>query len=380
MDKLEFDKIYGSLGVKSIVAVKCLCGRAKEIVKEKALENMEINGHYSCMSCSQKKSHAENPRNKESHQKTSDALKGIKRSDETKKKMSEAKILFYQTEEGIRNKQYLSRLAAIQNSKFNLKGFHKRGFFRSEKLQKEFYYASSYELRAIYLLDIDENVISFETQIPICVNERGRCMDILVKYKDRSKILEVKPACKLSDPDVINQINDIKSHALENNCEFSVWSEENSGFKTAKEILLWAEEYLFKHQNLDLASIRKKKAAQRTMNYYEKHIKNDTVAFYCEFCKKEHTALRVTYDKNIARNGRYICEKEGGKIAGSKPKTSLHYFNPHAADGKKQCNGLCGQIKPITDFGIDKNKQDGHATICKECRRNKANENYRNKI
>lgn len=117
----------------------------------------------------------------------------------------------------------------------------------------------------------------------------------------------------------------------------------------------------------------RQQSAARMKNYYQKHIATDQITVYCEFCKLEHTALRLTYDKNIARNGRYICEKEGGHIVGSKPKLSLRKENPYAIEGKKECNG-CKDVKLFEEFSPDRTKRDGLCTVCKLCRsaKNKA--------
>jgi hypothetical protein len=70
-----------------------------------------------------------------------------------------------------------------------------------------------------------------------------------------------------------------------------------------------------------------------------------------------------------------ICEREGGHIAGSRPKPHLRKANPHAASGCKECLG-CKQILSFDNFGTDKGRADGYASKCKECRRKAANEKY----
>lgn len=67
----------------------------------------------------------------------------------------------------------------------------------------------------------------------------------------------------------------------------------------------------------------------------------------------------------MSNNGRYICEKEGGFIAGSKPKKKKE--NPYSVDGKKECT-QCKGIKPFKEFGFDKSRSDGYANRCKVCR------------
>lgn len=126
---------------------------------------------------------------------------------------------------------------------------------------------------------------------------------------------------------------------------------------------------------VDYVKDRKEKSRKSSNKYYKKTVATDKVKFFCDFCKEEHEALRLTYDKNIARNGRYICEREGGSIAGSRPKPSLQKENPYASEGKKQCN-KCKEIKDIDNFSIDNTRIDGKTSICKECKKIKQLETY----
>jgi len=132
--------------------------------------------------------------------------------------------------------------------------------------------------------------------------------------------------------------------------------------------------------NQDEKRLEDKRAACniRVKKHYAEKIATDKVSVFCEYCQATHEALRLTHDKNIARNGRYICEREGGHIAGSRPKPHLRKANPHAADGKKECLG-CKQVLSFSDYGTDKGRADGYASKCKECRRVAANEKYAKK-
>lgn len=126
------------------------------------------------------------------------------------------------------------------------------------------------------------------------------------------------------------------------------------------------------------AQKHKEQSAARMKNYYQRHIADDKVEVPCVFCNEVHMALRLTYDKNIARNGRYICEREGGHIAGSKPKLSLRKDNPYSSDGKKECN-KCKEVKLFEQFSPDKSKRDGYCTMCKPCRSEKMKASYAKK-
>jgi len=99
--------------------------------------------------------------------------------------------------------------------------------------------------------------------------------------------------------------------------------------------------------NQEEKRLAEKRAAcnERVKKHYAEKIATDKVQVYCEYCQVTHEALRLTYDKNIARNGRYICEREGGHIAGSRPKPHLRKANPYEAEGKKECLG-CKQVRP----------------------------------
>ena len=123
----------------------------------------------------------------------------------------------------------------------------------------------------------------------------------------------------------------------------------------------------------------RKQSVARMRRYYDRNIANDKVTVFCAFCNEEHEALRVTHDRNVARNGRYICEREGGHIAGSKPKTHLIKENPYAAEGKKKCAGACGEILLFESFSPDNSKRDGYCSVCKSCRAAKNKLKYQEK-
>ena len=129
----------------------------------------------------------------------------------------------------------------------------------------------------------------------------------------------------------------------------------------------WADELRKTISGIDYPELRKAKNREKANRHYDSVISQDKVEIYCDFCKEKHTALRLTSDKNIARNGRYICEREGGHIAGSLPKPHLIKENPYVGEGKKQCL-KCETIKLFEEFGADKSRRDGYATNCKVSR------------
>jgi hypothetical protein len=121
--------------------------------------------------------------------------------------------------------------------------------------------------------------------------------------------------------------------------------------------------------NASVVDFKKEKNREKAKTYYNNHIASNMVIVYCKYCQENHEPLSSTYKKNIERNGRYICEREGGHIAGSKPKKKKE--NPYLSEGKKQCNE-CQQVKPLEEFGADKSKSDSRATRCLLCRSSKA--------
>jgi hypothetical protein len=150
---------------------------------------------------------------------------------------------------------------------------------------------------------------------------------------------------------------------LKNNLEFQIGSLQRDR----------ADEYCKKNFEIDFASYRKENIQKKSKKHYDTKIAIDKVEVFCEYCQETHYPLRKTYEANIARNnGKYICEKHGGFISGSKPKLKLRKVNPYAAEGKKQCNGIdCKQVKPFEEFDLDSSKIDGRTTLCKTCRRKK---------
>lgn len=233
------------------------------------------------------------------------------------------------------------------------------------------YCDSSYELKAALILDEDTEVITYENHLGF-LNKNGkqRFIDFLVTYKDLSKkLIEIKPfrrICQFED-----QIIDNKEWAANNNYGFMIWSEIELGFKSEYDATQWADQYLSKIHGIDYVESRKELSRQKAKRHYDAKIANDKILLFCEYCKENHEPLRLTHDKNIKKNGRYICEKEGGHIAGSRPKPHLQKINPHANIGMKQCI-KCNNILPLENFSEKKAQ-------CKECRAKHYKEKYQKK-
>lgn len=271
-------------------------------------------------------------------------------------------------------KKWVYKIRRERTVKYPLKD-RRQGYYQTLK-SDVIYYQSSYELRAAYLLDHMEDVITYSTQVRFVLNSKERYIDFLVRWKDGTySIIEVKPSRRQQQFN--EQLEDNKNYAEKQGWKFTVWTEKELGFKSEYYIKKWTDEFLSTIKETDFIEESRKRNLKRSKTYYARQIAADKVKVWCDYCQEYHEPLRLTYEKNIDRNGEYICERKGGSIAGKKPKKKKE--NPYAAEGKKKCNG-CSGIKLFEEFGTDKAKSDGLATICKECRANKARGKYQSKI
>lgn len=369
-DGLEkFESDYSVFLSTEKITIKCGtpgCDGVETLRKDSAALNIKKHGLFKCRTCCF---------TEEGRKKMGEAS-SYKRSQETCDKMAAAKKAFYRTEKGKELKKKLSVMTAENHSTHKYEKSKRRGVFESQKTGRQLSYDSSYELRLCWMLDQDEEVVDFETQLGFKIDGHGRCLDCLVTYKGgRKKAIEVKPKQRLDE--FAHQIDDSRRHALQNGWEFQVMTEDDLGMRY-DEIRRWADEYRTNTTGIDYHAYREDVDRRKASKYYHSHIATDKVSVWCEYCGTTHEALRLTYDKNMARNGRYICEREGGHIAGSRPKPHLIKENPHAAEGKKECLG-CKQVLSYDNFGTDKARRDGYASKCKECRRVAANEKYARK-
>lgn len=259
-----------------------------------------------------------------------------------------------------------SERCAKQHRDGEFKHSHIRGYFRSKKNCGSVYYASSYELRCLFLLEEDSSVLSFRRCDAFQGDEGWRNPDLWVDFSDgRSEVWEVKPEGMLLNDAVQEQIRESEVFAESKGVGFRLWTENDSGLGSDHEIVKWAQEYLVsvgQHEWSD----RKREAQRKKRKRYYAKVKVDKVEVWCDFCQETHTPLRLTYEKNIKRNGKYICERYGGHLSGKKPKDHLKKTNPYAKDGKKQCS-TCGEIRPIEDFQKNRGTYDGKNPRCKEC-------------
>lgn len=361
MNLEEFKDKYKNNRFRDKIFISCSvdgCENQTITNKDSAARNIKKHGVFKCRTCC----YTEEGRKKISE------INSYKRSPETCKKMAEAKKAFYETDEGKELKKKLSIMTAENHSVHKYDKAKRRGVFESQKTGRKLSYDSSYELRLCWLLDSDDAVLDFETQISFSIDDRGRCLDCLITYEGgNKKAIEMKPKQRIDE--FKNQIEDSRKYALQNGWEFQVMTEDDLGM-TYNQIRIWADDYRTKNTGVDYHAYRREINKNKARKYYKSNIANDKVEVYCEYCKEIHNPLRLTHDKNIARNGRYICEREGGHIAGSKLKPHLKKINPYESEGKKECN-TCKSVLISDSFSSGK-------SICKACRAAKYKEKYGN--
>lgn len=279
------------------------------------------------------------------------------------------------------HREKLSLAAARQYANgFDPQLHHRKGWHDSPKAGKVFY-RSSYEKKAYLILDADDSVKTYKVEKiqisfmnPVKKTKATYLVDLYIEYVDGTKkIVEVKPNAWLTDEVIVAKNIAATEYAKKHDVSFEVWTE----------VQLFGPVYNEKHirsftdlLDNDSGDGRKESARRRTAVYYQKHIASDKVGVFCNYCNETHKPLRLTYEKNISRNGRYICEAEGGHISGSKPKKKK--VNPYADQGKKQCI-KCSEIKLFADFNVDKGCSDGYSNKCSECNRKACNERYNRK-
>lgn len=354
----EFNEEYKLVEANDYVVIECdmdECLRRHRLKKLSAANNISRNGCFRCRSCSY---------TTEGKAKIGEATSYL-RSDATKEKMSKARKRFFKTPAGEAHKKILSLSTARGHTQNKYENAKRQGWYPSTKTNQIMFYGSSYELRYIWSLDQDDAILTYETQIGFEWKGRGRCLDVLITYKDGcKKAVEIKPEDRLTEQNFIDQLNDSREHALSQGWQFEICTEKTMGM-TYRQIRDWSDEFRKTITGIDYKAHRLEMDRKKAKKHYDTKIATDTVDVYCEFCKTTHTALRLTHDKNIVRNGRYICEREGGHIAGSKPKKKP---DPET----KQCKGPCGLVLPFENFSRGKAQ-------CKVCRSEIYKQKYQEK-
>ena len=113
------------------------------------------------------------------------------------------------------------------------------GDYYSQKTNTSLFYASSYEKRAMEILETNTSVRAYEN-CKFFINytdpEKGKTHnyfpDIAVEYTNGSKkIIEVKPEYRLLDPKNLAKFSAAKEYCKQNNLEFEVWTEKDLNLK-----------------------------------------------------------------------------------------------------------------------------------------------------
>lgn len=377
MNLEEFESRYGNLTSRCKISIVCdRCSNPKSIQKYRAKNSIATIGQYVCQSCRTKEAAPFKHFSDAARKRMSEAS-SYPRSDETKEKMSKAKKDYFKSPEGKALRARLSLLTAQGHARNIYENAKRNGWHESKKAGRVFF-GSSYELLFCMKFDDDPNIQTYQTQVYFTWDGRGHCLDFLLTYVDGSKeAVEVKPFGRLNEQKNIQQIYDSGCYAAAEDYMFSVYTEHELNMN-CKEIRDKADEYLTKIGSFDLIEYRKERNRIKAKKHYHNVIATDQVTVHCKFCNTDHVVLKKSYDANIERNGDYICEREGGHIAGSRPKPHLIKENPYAKDGKKQCNE-CKEVKLFEEFSPDKSKRDGYSTRCKACRSTANKKKYHDK-
>lgn len=250
---------------------------------------------------------------------------------------------------------------------------HRRRYYHNSPKAGVIYCQSSYEIKAAILLDSDPNVATYKSQEPFknSIGKR-RYSDFLVYYKSGTVgLIEVKPKRRLDE--FKEQVSDNQEHATKNGYIFNVWTETELGFTSGHAATKWADEYLGQIDKVDYTQLRKERATERGREFYRSKQSGDKVTVACEFCRCNHTVVRVAHSRNVTKNGRFICIHENGHLIGKREK--VHQKNPLAAEGRKKCSGKCGRVLTI-EGNFSPNGQDKWYSQCKQCRTAKAKETH----
>lgn len=171
-------------------------------------------------------------------------FKGKRLTEEHKQRISEERIVkgsaagknnpMYGKSHSINTKEKISttRTAKMLNGDYN--HWFCKGIYHSCKSNKDIYYKSSWEKRALEYLDNHQNVLTFIYE-PIRIlykakyetNKRHYIPDLLITYKDgNQKLIEIKPSYFIDA-----EINQAKFKAAQEYCDskgilFEVWTEK----------------------------------------------------------------------------------------------------------------------------------------------------------
>jgi hypothetical protein len=361
----NFYELFKNFEWDDEITIACeKCGKKLKQTKKSAWVSMnrkknENKGKFLCRSCC----YTEDGKTKIAK------ATSYKRSDKTKKQMSETAIKNWNSKEGEERKRIYSKRTAEQNASTDMNKSKRRVLYQSAKNNGQIRVClSSGEFIACEdILEVDPNVASYEMQTSYEINNRNRNLDILIYYHDgKKKLIEIKPFKRIIE--FAEQINDARDYAISQGWEFEIWTEKELGIKNWRDARDRADEYIKTHYRVDYAAYRAEMDRIKVRRYYNKKVSQDKVIIFCDFCKCYHSRLRITYERNIKKNGRFICITENGHNVGKRPAKVKD--NPHGPDNK-QCN-KCLEVKAIEEFSKGK-------AACKKCRAKQYKEKYHEK-
>lgn len=129
--------------------------------------------------------------------------------------------------------KHLEILTNLKNKKY------KSGYFHShQQNDKEIYYASSYELKALNIFETDSEVKEFDRFKDVIKWKdennitRSYLPDFIVKYKDGTqKIIEVKALWQAKTSEVLLKKKAAENYAEEHNMTYEIWTETELNLK-----------------------------------------------------------------------------------------------------------------------------------------------------
>lgn len=252
------DVVLGAKGSKSNFIYKCDCCSKeislikRELDKRKAKGNYKPVGEYWCYDCVKGNLHkipevelgstkgAQKSKTKEVKDKISSSLKKHweenydERISSWHEYMKTPEYEEYRKSRRIAGVKKYSDPELLQKLTEQGKGKYKKGYFVSyQQEKKEIYFASSFEEKALTILETDSKVKSFDRckrRIPYIKPSTGLehnyLPDIEVEYKDGTLlVIEVKAEWQLKEEDTASKLKQAEAFFRNEGIEFQIWTE-----------------------------------------------------------------------------------------------------------------------------------------------------------
>lgn len=142
-----------------------------------------------------------------------------------------------------RRKQIVSKILSKKVEESYAKGdrtpaktnLYDHGHIYSQKNDREMYYRSSYEKKAIELLEKDDTVVKyFYEHLKIPYENGVYFPDFFVICKGKNKVIEVKPKGRQTEKDNTLKFQAGRNYCQEKGLKFEVWSEEELRIRQKK--------------------------------------------------------------------------------------------------------------------------------------------------